>query len=210
MLIVSGSADNTIKYWCMESEALPEKITTSKLLIKTEASLVWPVRIVIEEYEANESFLVLVICANGFLFLNQVDKIADFVADQREADSSFFDKFNFTFKVNISDTFKSILSLSTDDDESEVDSDFNCGNKSRVTYKNSILTAYIITDNNSSQNMKFFAKRWHLRKNSDNDEFEFYKFNMDDFTRRSEFLNKRYIDPLENRTQFEIISFGFK
>ncbi len=219
MLIISGSADNTIKYWSMQSEGIVEKITTNKLLIKTEPNLIWPVKIYIEEYEDNNNFLAMVLCANGYLFINQINKLEDFVPDMKRVNLNVNpqEKFNFKFKLNISETFKEILSLSEDsldefDDQyiGESDSDnFNCGNKSRLTFKDNILTAFIITDNNSSQTKKFFIKKWRLSKNLEND-FEFKSFRTDEFKKKSSFLNRRCINLLENRTQFEIISFGYK
>jgi len=217
MVIISGAADNTVKFWSMETEGLTQKITTNKLLIKTEVNLIWPVRINIEKYETD--YVCLCLCANGFLFINQINKIEDFIPNTKKinCNSNPQDEFNFSFKLNISDTFKAILSLSEENleefgedysDESRND-DFNCGNKSRITLKDKILTAFIITDNNSSQNKKFFIKKWHISKNLDND-FEFSSFNLDEFKKKSSFLNKRFMNLFENRTQFEIISFGFK
>lgn len=217
MLIISGAADNTIKFWSMETESLTEKITTSKLLIKTESNLIWPVRISIEKYE--EDHMCLCLCANGFLFINQINKLEDFVPIGKKIDFKFnpIEKFNFNFKLNISETFKAILSLSEEnvdefgntDLEDTSGLDFNCGNKSRITLENNILTAFIITDNNSSQTNKFFIKKWCISRNLEND-FEFSSFNLDEFKKKSCLLNKRFITLYENRTQFEILSFGFK
>ena len=76
-LICTGSADNSIKYWMIPSDqpVVNEEPVTS-LAIKTEVNLLWPVKITIEKLSTTgddqNEYLILALCANGYLFLNLV------------------------------------------------------------------------------------------------------------------------------------------
>lgn len=80
-LICTGSADNSIKYWTIPQtttknrssiSVLPDdSLANSYLPIRTEINLLWPVKITIEKFD-NDEYLVLALCANGYLFLNLI------------------------------------------------------------------------------------------------------------------------------------------
>ena len=221
MLIVSGAADNTIKYWSMKTKEINTEKNNFNLLIKSEPNLIWPVKINIEKFH-DENYLVLVLCANGFLFLNLVEKIDDFIIDDKNKKNyqpNIFDRFNFRYNLIISDTFKSYLSLHNDldgylnSDDEDFDhylnedfnsNDFILSNKSRMTLESNTLTVFAVTDNNSNQNKKFFIRKWNLIKDLSL-EFEIIPIDHKNY----EFLNKKNLNSL-NINQFEIISFGFK
>lgn len=98
-LVCTGSADNSIKFWSISPMQTPpspppvpgEKFISSSLpastlpdepltclAFKTEPNIIWPVKITIEPFNRKKSsppagddeYLVMALCANGFLFLN--------------------------------------------------------------------------------------------------------------------------------------------
>jgi WD40 repeat protein len=82
-LICTGSADNSVKFWSMadiinpsaadQVVVAPATDDDPRIPLKSEPNLLWPVKVNIEllDRECNE-YLVLVLCANGYLFLNLV------------------------------------------------------------------------------------------------------------------------------------------
>ena len=48
-LIISGSSDNTLKYWSMNVNNNKDSI--KNLLIKSESNLIWPVKVQLVNYE---------------------------------------------------------------------------------------------------------------------------------------------------------------
>jgi hypothetical protein len=284
MLIVSGSADNSVKYWSMyldeaslllpkENSAASPKLAGSfngsftqgtqhiiegmghgggsGLLIKTEPNLNWPVQISIQPYDScqehsSERYLLIVVLANGFIFLNMIDKVDDFVMAEAvssldtdsppmfQGSSGSIDgspisvnnpnRFNFKYKLRISDTFRSLLSIlnaefgpgSQDGADSFFDDEnaenLLVSNKSRTWFDRDtkLLTVYVVTENNSNQSNKFFMKKWLVRTSESYGLFDWKSVEdeaneIEKFT----FLNKRSLKFM-NISQFEIISFGSK
>lgn len=193
MMIATGSADNTIKYWSMYLDNLDDaydmKHSMNKLLIKTELNLLWPVRILIEPYNdenQTDGYLLLALCVNGFLFLNYIEKVDDF----GQSASNSLDRFGFQFKLKISDTYKSLLCLQTPQlnlsdsfqlNDELVDDELDqlvISNKSCIDFKHavnstSLVTIFAITENNSNQTVKMFIRHWKFRKNLQHQMFEF-------------------------------------
>jgi hypothetical protein len=218
MLIVSGSPDDTVKFWSMNIDIWKQEKNMSKLLIKTQDNLVWPVKISIQRfddqsYETNqeeESYLVIVLCANGFIFLNCIQKVIEIKEKDAEAD---IDLFAFRFNLLISEDFVCFLNLNDDYNDLE-DDILATSNRSRLEFehKTSVLTAFIITDNNSNQTRKFFIKKWKVFRDQEEQILRAQSLDMlcDQLLPKSNhFLNKRILGYM-GIDQFEIVSFGFK
>ena len=246
MLIVTGSADNSIKYWSMYVEEIKEKTKTANpvninnaniLLIKTEQNLIWPVHICIQNYKMSDQYLLMVLLANGYLFINNVERFDDFAlvksnSEKNHSTAEFycadFDRFNFKFKLRISSTFKSLVSLYSHQSEfnlnnsnsenffaDENSENLLVSNKSWIELNNiiddsdKIITVYVVSENNSNQTKKFFIKKWLIRKNDEYEMFDMkqleeeYNLLNDSFA----FLNKRSLKSIDIN-QFEIVSFG--
>ena len=120
MMVVTGSADNTIKYWSMDVTNMLKRrrfdiggnfsIESSQLLIGTEPNAIWPVRVSIQKFsESSESscYLVIALCTNGYIFIEDVEKIDDFTDPSTETKivlnrdvADDFDRFNFKFNFH--------------------------------------------------------------------------------------------------------------
>lgn len=219
MLIATGSADNTIKFWSMNLvDDWDQNKNMSSLLIKTQDNLVWPVRIVIENYSEVNWYLVMVICANGFLHLNLIEKIQEFIREDESVVENNFDVFNFKFNLKISDTFKAHFNLQSfsenhSNDEPDIFQDQSenvvLSNKSWVFFEPStnLLTVFLIAENNYNQIKKMSIKQWSLSKNIEYDILELNSEYVDE--RLFDFLNRRSIKS-HDINQYEIVTFGFK
>jgi hypothetical protein len=267
MLIVTGSADNSVKYWSMHleesglrKESASPRLSSSlsmgsshdsgnhiiesmgnaqnSLLIKTEANLNWPVNIAIQPYEnGSERYLLMVLLANGFIFLNMIDKVDDFVLIETESGESGketfcsasspismndVNTFNFKYKLNISNTFRSLLSIQNsefnlnnnsasenffDDENSQ---NLLVSNKSWTSFdaNHKLLSTYIVTENNSNQSNKLFVREWRVGTSENYEVFDTQSVETGEENQFS-FLNKRSLKSM-NINQFEIISFGFR
>jgi hypothetical protein len=267
MLIVTGSADNSIKYWSMHldeaslaKESASPKLSgsfssgsqgsthhiiegvgnaQSNLLIKTESNLNWPVHISMQAYENDPGrYLLIVLLANGFIFLNMIEKIDDFVMIERETSESVrkdsensssspisvndTNRFNFKYKLKISNSFRSLLSIQNSEfnmnsndaaenffDDENAESSL-VSNKSWANFDASskVLSVYVVSENNSNQSNKFFIKKWRIDTSVNYEYFDTKSIEASEENQFS-FLNKRSLKSL-NISQFEIISFGSK
>jgi WD40 repeat protein len=222
-LIVTGSADNTVKYWSIHNENGDQsKLHFNSLLVKSEPYRIWPVKINIEKYDSEDSFLIIVLCTNGYIYVNNILKIDDFkpILNSEENIDYSFETFNFKYKIKFSKTFKQILDARIDkntynefDYEDPLYDEFSnadvlLSNRSFLKYSNKTLSAYLVTENNSNQDIKIYVKLWKLidDKEYNSVEFEPIEFNQNyDF----EFLNKKKLK-FFNINQFEIIAFGLR
>lgn len=219
MLIVSGSPDDTVKFWSMNTEIWKQEKNKAKLLIKTQDGLIWPVKISIQKfsdpiYESNEdeeSYLVIVLCANGFIFLNCLQKIVEF--KRKEAEEVDINLFAFRYNLLISDDFMCILNLN--DDYNDFDDDILAtSNRSRLVFdhKTGVLSAFIITDNNSRKIEKFFVMRWKIFKDEEAQILRAHSLESESdqlLLKSNDFLNNTRIKCF-GIDVFEIVSFGSK
>jgi hypothetical protein len=231
MLILSGSADNTLRYWSMNLSEINNNL--SRAIIHTEYELTWPIKIEIEKYKKSNNngedltYLIICLCANGLIYLNIVYKVDEFVANETKAANSMqpqaeLENFKFKYNLKISPTFK--CSLNAQLVNNQIDSfdqeffnrDDNLlnfaliSNKSHIRFSNERLTAFLVTDNNSNQNVKLFVKEWKLFLNIEEETLDsIEEFVDNDFY--FEHLNRRFlsIEDVE-KAQFEIITFGFR
>jgi hypothetical protein len=238
MLIVTGSADNTIKYWSMDKKGIGSintvnhQITPSfnKLLIKTEPNLVWPMHIKLVKYDKKDSskYFLIALLANGYIFLNEIEKIDDFESeklteDKKTNDQLEFEKFNFRYGLVISNAYRHIFYMQNLDfnlnqnDENIFDNEnlenLLISNRSWTSFdcESMMLSVYLIAENNSNQTKKFFLKKWRLIKNTTYESFELECQEEQDsvYEENFAFLNKRSLKSL-NINQYEIITFGAK
>lgn len=188
------------------------------MLIKSESNLIWPVKVQIVNYETEDDYLVMVLCANGFLYLCYLEKVDEF---KTENGSDEFDVFNFSFNLIISDTYKCLLSVYNDVSTNDLDDVLNLiddqqnqnlilSNKSYVSYdmNRKSVTLFLITDKNAFRMKKISIKRWLLKKNLDYNEFEISKYDHFDES-YLQFLNQRSFKSFDIN-QLEIITFGYK
>lgn len=275
MMIATGSADNTIKYWSMDVSNMLKRrrfdiggnfsIESSQLLIATEPNAIWPVRVSIQKF-TESVYLVIALCTNGYIFITDVERIEDFtepttefkIVINREVTDDL-NRFNFKFNLKISSRIRDFLDAQNKDDEflavriaantapsvddddhelwlenannnQEINTNYLMSNKSFIDYKNGVLTAYIVTDNNNYQTTKLYMKQWSLvflkrlksnRKlveceapeSEDEEVLEYtYRFRLRDFDNGVfDYLNRKTLSLPEaglDINQFEIVSFG--
>jgi hypothetical protein len=84
-------------------------------------------------------------------------------------------------------------------------------NADRALGGSSLITAFIITENNSNQAKKMYRKQFGFKKNECYEMFEFRRIAEADEVEeaRCGFLNKRMLK-VPDVGHFEIVSFGFK
>lgn len=216
-IIVSGSADNTVKFWPMKPDD-PKELIIYKA-IKSE-NLIWPVKTKIEKYSQDQNeYISIVLCANLYCYLNFIEQVDDFKNDFEHDKHNVY---NFRYKIQISDSIKSYINLkntfldnnSSFDfyEEDEYEQEFLISNKSWILLKNGILSLFLITDNNAFRQKKAFTRQYLVKKNEKDQVFDIdfidskYCRNNDE---HFEFINRMYFETY-NIQQFEIISFGFK
>ncbi len=214
-LLVSGSSDNTIKYWSINVNSCTDS-NNKNLLIKSEINLIWPVKVQIVNYETENDYLVMALCANAFLYLCYVQKVDDEFRNENDQ----INVFKFAFNLIISDTYKCLLSVFNDITTNDLDDVLNLiddqqnqnlilSNKSYISYdmNKKSVTLFLITDKNAFRMKKISIKKWLLRKNLESKEFEVSKCEFDESY--FEFLNKRSFKSFDIN-QLEIIAFGYK
>ena len=214
-LIASGSPDNTIKFWSMDLEEKNSNSSFNNLLVKTIMNCIWPVKITFQKFDSDNSYLVVALCTNGFLYVVNVTKFDDFIDKQ----NSPSDTFNFKYKIKFSDTINYLLdaqleSLSDSPDEQLFDNYYETGilvgSKSYVHYSDDTLIAYLITENNSNQRIKMYIKKWVLCSGENNDESETREFKPVPVDNKFlEFLNQKTLRMFDIN-HYEIIAFGFR
>ena len=203
MLIVTGSADYTLKCWSIETSE--DKETNShNCRISSESKTVWPVCIKIVQYKENVYF-VLMLSTQGTLYINSVEKIEDFQCDDKG--SSFLDTFN--FKANLLFSGKICAELDAQfsyKDCDNLDQYLPVSHKSYINFWEKSLVAYLITDNNPRQKTKAYVKKWHLDSTNPN-KLYFVRTYM--INNNYEFLNEKHL-ALIGINRFEIIAFGLR
>lgn len=87
----------------------------------------------------------------------------------------------------------------------------SAANADRALGGSSLITAFIITENNSNQAKKMYRKQFGFKKNECYEMFEFRRIAETDEVEeaRCGFLNKRMLK-VPDVGHFEIVSFGFK
>ncbi len=204
-LIVSGSADFTVKFWSFQTESDDLHENSDSCLVTSEFDKIWPIRILIEKCPASGTFLVITLSTHGFIYVKSVEKINDVipVISETTSDSSFkiFDfkksKLLFGAKFDLKLNAQYFFSDNINEDASIL---LLC-NRSFLKYSNKTLVAYLVTDSNASQNTKVYIRKWHL--DEDNSTFNLTEVNDTSY----EFLNRK--SQLQfGIKRYEIIAFG--
>lgn len=202
-LIVSGSADGTVKFWPMQPEERPQSVINKP--IRTVNNLEWIVSISINHY-ANNDYLVIVLAANFLCYINLVQKIDDF-KDPNDLDAQ--NTFRFRYNLRIEDEYEKIIDLNSFCETNLFDHNVLISNKSWLNLTNKKLTLFLIADNNSAQDKKIFCQSYSIEKN---EQFECTQVEWMEpalSEKYVEFLNHRFLNEF-GIGQFEIISFGLK
>ena len=198
MLVVTGSADNTIKYWNLDCKST----NVNDALIASEADRVWPVKINIERYKTDDSYLIIALCTHGYIYVNHLLRIEDFVPVSTGNGANEFDTFNFKLRLKFLKIY--VLDVGV---EQLNEIGVLLSNRSRLKLKDNTLVAYLVSENNSNQHIKMFIKKWDLIENEDEQLDEFgtkENIDMDMF----DFLNQKSIKSCQINA-YEIIAFGF-
>lgn len=125
-LLVTGSADNTIKFWSMDVDKEIKTVWSSAMnqsaqyLIASESNTIWPMRVSIQPFSSANSFLVIALCTNGFIYVTDVEKHYDDIRDESNADGDADDDLNcftFNFKLKISTKIRDFLDAQSMDDD---------------------------------------------------------------------------------------------
>ena len=97
-LIVTGSADNTLKFWSMRvNERAMLDATAHRLLVASVANVIWPVCVQIMPFESSghrrrRDHLVVALCANGFVFVNYVRVRSATLSDDDDDDDGDYNE----------------------------------------------------------------------------------------------------------------------
>ncbi|RNA16765.1 F-box WD repeat-containing 2 [Brachionus plicatilis] len=188
-LVVSGSADGTVKFWPMQPEERTQTIINKP--IRTINNLAWIVSISVNHY-ANNDYLVIILGANSLCYVNLVEKIDDF---QDPNDPNAQNTFRFRYNLKISDQYVKFI---------DMESIYETNSDSSALI---ILNIFLIADNNSNQNRKVFCQRYSIEKNVPDQCLEVECMDSPLDEKCLEFLNHRFLYNY-GIGQFEIVSIG--
>jgi WD40 repeat protein len=230
-LIVTGSADYTVKYWSLDHNQNEHRNQS----LKTHASIVWPLCILIEKSDNKSFYFIICLCANGNVHVDTATVISDFIDTNENTNAAAVNSFNFNNKLKfrnhlitlncLEDYQSSNLSLNYNNGEEisiiNDDSQTLFNNKSSICLINNKLIIYLITDRNSLKKNKIFVKKWSINyDDDDNDDDEDSDSSgsndhqilqrdenkvrfLDEFVNNKVFdhLNKLYLNQNENSTK---------
>ena len=202
-LIVSGSADGTVKFWPMQPEERVQSVVSKP--IHSVHNLEWITTININHYENND-YLVIILAANCLCHINLVQKIDDF----EDANSSNAqDTFRFRYNLKIVEEYFTSIELENIYEDVNNGHNILISNKSWISFNDKTLNLFLIAENNSNQNRKVFFRKFFIDKNVQDQCFDAELMSLSINEKCLEFLNKRILNEY-GINRFEIICIGLK
>lgn len=159
-------------------------------LISSEYNRIWPVSICIEKSDFDDTYLIITLCTNGIIHVKSVIRSQEFPPN---VDMS---KSNLIFSSKIDENL---------DAQFELNEILLFSNRSYLKYSYESLVAYLVTDNNSSNETKMFIKKWRLKSTGNDCHFE----EIDIYNTNYTFLNEKNLEAF-NVKRYDIIAFGLR
>lgn len=177
-------------------------MNSESCLITSESNRIWPLTISIVKYDENDDiYLIISLCTHGEIYINSVEKIQDFLPSDKPTTN--FETFN--FRSNMIFSTKCDLAIDAQFGYNDV---LTLSHISYVKYCNKALVAYLVSDNNSQQEVKMYVKKWKLFMKPDNGMIDCEE--LDIINRSYGFLNETDLRHLGINRKFEILAFGLR